>query len=241
MGLNGKLKRAVDAAMTVALLFLMGYQFWGDAAHEWAGAGIFVLFVVHHILNWRWHKNLFQGKYSPMRIFQVCADVLTLFSMIALIYSSIVLSRYVFVFLPIEGGMALARRLHILGSYWGFLLMNIHLGLHWNMVIGMVKKGMRIKKSSRIRSVLLFFIGSAISLYGIAVFIRRDFLTYLLLKNEFVFLDYGESVFLFYVDYFALMGFCVFIAHYLAKLLRKVHGQNNIQKDKREKEKEASR
>ena len=91
-GLNGRRKRAVDVAMTAVLLFLMGYQFWGDAAHEWAGAGIFVLFAVHHILNWRWHKNLFQGKYSPMRIFQVCIDILTLFSMIALIYSSIVLS-----------------------------------------------------------------------------------------------------------------------------------------------------
>ncbi len=228
--MNGKLKRTVDAAMTVAMLFLMGYQFWGNAAHEWAGAGIFVLFAVHHILNWRWHKNLFQGNYSPMRIFQVCVDALTLVSMIALIYSSIVLSRYVFAFLPLKGGMALARRLHILGSYWGFLLMNIHFGLHWNMMIGMAQKRMRVKKSSKILSVLLLFIGTAISLYGIAVFIRRDFPTYLLLKSEFVFLDYGESVFLFYIDYFALMGLCIFIAHHLSKLLRKVHGQNNMHK-----------
>ena len=58
----------------------------------------------------------------------------------------------------------------------------------------------------------------------------------MLLKSEFVFLDYGESIFLFYIDYFALMGLCIFIAHYLTKLLRKVHGQNNIQKDKQEKE-----
>ena len=148
--------------------------------------------------------------------------MLTWFSMIALIYSSIVLSRYVFSVLPMEGGMALARRFHILGSYWGFLLMNVHLGLHWNMVIRMAQKGMRIRKASKIRSILLFFIGIAISLYGITVFIRRDFLTYLLLKSEFVFLDYGESVFLFYIDYFALIGLCIFIAHYLAKLLRKV-------------------
>ena len=49
--MNRKLKGAVDAAMSVALLFLMGYQFWGDEAHEWAGAGIFVLFAVYHILN----------------------------------------------------------------------------------------------------------------------------------------------------------------------------------------------
>ncbi|RKJ43614.1 hypothetical protein D7X98_15410 [bacterium 1XD8-76] len=39
-----------------------------------------------------------------------------------------------------EGGMALARRLHILGSHWGFLLMSVHFGLHWNMVIRMAQK-----------------------------------------------------------------------------------------------------
>lgn len=68
--MNRKLKGAVDVAMSVAQLFLMGYQFWGDEAHELAGAGIFVLFAVHHILNWRWHKNLFRGRYSPIRVLQ---------------------------------------------------------------------------------------------------------------------------------------------------------------------------
>ena len=32
-------KLAVDILMTLGLLFLMGYQFWGDVAHEWAGQG----------------------------------------------------------------------------------------------------------------------------------------------------------------------------------------------------------
>lgn len=44
-------KILVDVLMTLALLFLMGYQFWGDVAHEWVGAGMFLLFIVHHILN----------------------------------------------------------------------------------------------------------------------------------------------------------------------------------------------
>ncbi len=82
--MNGKLKKAVDVMMTAALLFLMGYQFWGGKAHEWAGAGIFVLFAAHHILNWRWYRNLFRGKYSPMRIFQAGVDVLTFLSMVVL-------------------------------------------------------------------------------------------------------------------------------------------------------------
>lgn len=48
---KAKVKIAVDVLMTLGLLFLMGYQFWGDVAHEWAGAGMFVLFILHHALN----------------------------------------------------------------------------------------------------------------------------------------------------------------------------------------------
>ena len=44
-------KIVIDILMTLLLLFLMGYQFWGDAAHEWAGAGMFALFIIHHLLT----------------------------------------------------------------------------------------------------------------------------------------------------------------------------------------------
>lgn len=225
--MNGKLKRVVDVMMTAALLFLMGYQFWGEKAHEWVGAGIFVLFAAHHALNWRWYKSLFRGKYSPMRIFQIGVDILTFLSMAVLMYSSIVLSRYVFAFLPIESGLALARRLHILGSYWGFLTMSLHLGLHWNMVLGMIKRKKTVV--SRYVHVVCFILGLAVALYGAWVFAKRDFGTYLFLKSEFVFLDYEESKILFYLDYLSLMGMCIFISHYMGKILqsfkRKVGGQ----------------
>lgn len=88
-------KWVVDTLMTAALLFLSGYQFWGAKAHEWAGAGLFVLFLAHQVLNFGWYQNLFRGKYTAFRIFQAAIDVLTLLSMIALTYSGIVLSRHV--------------------------------------------------------------------------------------------------------------------------------------------------
>ena len=56
------IKLAVDVLMTLALLFLMGYHLWGEALHEWVGAGMLLLFIVHHILNEHWHKTLFKGK-----------------------------------------------------------------------------------------------------------------------------------------------------------------------------------
>lgn len=52
------MKIVVDIAMTIALLLLMTYELIGQAAHEWVGIGMFALFVLHHILNGKWSKNL---------------------------------------------------------------------------------------------------------------------------------------------------------------------------------------
>lgn len=215
------LKLVVDVFMTVALLFLMGYQFWGEAPHEWVGVGMFILFILHHVLNASWHINLFKGKFSALRILTLCTDFLVLISMLAQIYSGIVMSRYVFLFLPSGGGMALARRLHILGAYWGFLLMSLHFGLHWNMILGIARKAARMKRHSKVRSIISFVIALVIAGYGVRALIGRDFVTYLFLRSEFVFLDYSEPKILFYMDYLALMGLCIFVAHYSVKLIQK--------------------
>lgn len=220
--------------MIIALLFLMGYQFWGETAHEWIGAGMFVLFTVHQILNLSWYRNLVRGRRTPMRIFQIAINFLTLAAMLMLIYSGIILSRHVFAFLPIRGGMALARRLHILGSYWGFLLMGMHLGLHWSMILNMAgkirKKGVTEKSQSVGRRVS-FLAGLAVAVYGGFVFVKRDFPEYMLLKSEFVFMDYEESRLLFLLDYLALMGLCVFLSHYGAKLLKKTGRKRKEESD----------
>lgn len=232
MKLKAMIKSAVDIFMTLAMLFLMGYHLWGDAAHEWMGAGMLVLFIVHHILNGNWHKTLFRGKYSMLRIVMLVIDILLLVSMLAQMYSGIVMSRHVFAFLPIDGGMALARRLHILGAYWGFILMNLHLGLHWNMILRMTRKAARIKSSPKIRRIIACIAGLAMAGYGAWVFIRRDFLTYMFLRSEFVFLDYDEPVWSFYADYICLMGLWVFLAHFAAKGIRRSGGRTKAAAEK---------
>ena len=208
-------KIIIDIFMTLALLFLMGYQLWGDAAHEWVGAGMFLLFIVHHILNFNWHKNLFKNKYTARRTALLCIDILVFADMLMMMFSGIVMSRHVFAFLPISGGIMLARRLHIIGSYWGILLMSLHLGMHVKMFAAMIKKRIRIPTPVVLVPSLL------ISAYGVYAFIKRDFITYMFLQSEFVFLDYDEPKILFYLDYISIMIMCIFAGHYLFKLFDK--------------------
>ena len=53
-------------------------------------------------------------------------------------------------------------------------------------------------------------------------FIRRDFLSYMLVRTHFVFLDYSETFIGFYLDYLAMMGSFIFLGYYGGKLLRKL-------------------
>ncbi len=218
------LKIAIDLLMTLGLLFLMGYQLWGDAAHEWAGSGMFLLFIAHHILNGAWYHSLFRGKYSPARIFQLIVDLLVFLAMVGLMVSGILLSNHVFAFLNIQGGLSFARLLHMAASHWGFVLMALHLGLHWGMFLGLAGKALNFQKPSRVRQVLLPILGAGIALYGLTVFFRRDLLTYMLVRTQFVFLDFGEPAPLFYLDYLSMMGTFIFLAYYGSRLLGKRPG-----------------
>ena len=213
------IKIAVDILMTAAVFALMGRHLWGDAFHEWLGVFAGALFLAHNILNRKWYATLFKGHYTPRRFLGLCVNALLLAAMIALMFSGIAMSNAAFNLPRIDGMTGFARRLHILGSHWGFLLISLHLGLHWNMVIGMVKKLFKLTKPSKARQAVMSAIALPVAGYGAYVFAKRDFLTYMLLKSEFVFLDYGEPKLLFYLDYLALMGLGVFIAYYASKAL----------------------
>lgn len=186
-------KIAVDMIMTVLLLFLMARQITGDSAHEWLGAGMFVLWIVHHILNRNWYTHLLKGRYTPVRVMQILTNSAMLLSMLGLMVSGVILSRKVFAFLPISGGVAFARSLHVVSAFWGFVLMAFHLGLHWNMILGMVKNAVGTVPSKLVRF-LLHTAAVFIAGYGVYAFAKNQILSYLFLTTPFVFFDF-ESLY----------------------------------------------
>lgn len=210
-------KIVTDVLMTIILLLLMAYSFVGEAAHEWLGIGMFGLFILHHILNSKWSKNITKGKYTPYRILQTALVALALVSMLGSMVSGIVISRHAFSFLPITSGQSWARTLHMFSAYWGFVFISLHLGLQWGTMMAMTKR--IFKKQSAVRSWIVRIIGFLIAGYGIYAFIKRDIGSYMLLKTQFVFFDFNEPLILFLIDYIAAMALFIFIGHYLVKRL----------------------
>lgn len=214
-----KLKIIIDVLMSLGLLFLMPYELVGDAAHEWIGVGMFVLMLLHHMLNRAWICSLFKGRYTPVRIVQTLLVVLVLVCMLGSMASGVLLSRYVFSFPEIRGAASAARSVHMASAYWGLVFMSLHLGLHWSMMLGMMKKISRNPSAVRIWCVR--GTGAAIAAYGVYAFIKRGIGNYMLFRIHFAFFDYEEPLIFFLMDYMAAVGLFVWAGHYVGKLLKK--------------------
>ena len=211
---------SIDFVMTILLLLLMARQITGDTAHEWLGLGMFVLWIVHHILNHKWYKQLFKGKYTLLRTLQQITNILLSLSMLGLLVSGIILSRNVFAFLPLSGGLALNRPLHIVSAFWGFVLMALHLGLHWNSILTVIKKAVGTV-SLKGAHIVLRLVNAAIAVYGIYAFIKNQFLSYMFLSSSFVIFDFEQPFLLFFAEYLSIMVLFVSIAHYVTQRIRK--------------------
>ena len=227
MNAKSTLKMVLDCLMVVLLPLLMAYSLIGEELHEWLGASMFLLFLGHHALNWRWYRSLAKGKWTARRLFQTFVNATLLLCMLGLMVSGVILSRYVLDFLPIKGGRGFARTLHMLSAYWGFCLMSLHLGMHWNMVIGMVRK--RCRGSSGAMIPALKTAAAAVSAYGAYAFSKRDISDYLFLRSHFVLFDYEEPLLRFFLDYIAV-GFLFSLTGYfvMKALMRCKTGNPNM-------------
>ncbi|MDO4272122.1 MAG: DUF4405 domain-containing protein [Eubacteriales bacterium] len=231
-----KIQNITDMIMTVLLPVLMAYSLIGEDIHEWTGVAMFLLFILHHVLNFKWHKNLFRGKYSGVRILGTTVDGLLFLLMLSLMASGIIMSRYAFPFLSIEGGASLARTVHLVASYWCYVLTSVHLGLHGGMIMGMLRKAFRMEKASSKRRIVLRIAAVSLSCYGVYAFIQRGLAGYMLLRTEFVFFDFSEPLAFFFLDYLAIMALFAILGYYAAKLLAKAQaGTNNLLSQKRSK------
>ena len=217
-----KFKICVDITMTAALYACMAYMLVGEEAHEWIGSGLALLFVLHNALNRKWYAALLTGRYTPLRAFQTAVNLLCLASMAAAAVSGAAMSRYLYDIPFLSGGASLARTVHMLAAYWGYCFISLHLGLHWSMMLGMMKNAATPQRALRWITPLLRTAGAAAALLGAHALMRHKLLDYMFLRNQFVFFDTERPLCLFFLDYAAIMALWAWLAHYARLALIKV-------------------
>ena len=204
-----KVKMLVDIAMAVVFIMLMCNQITGIFAHEILGISVIVLFIIHQILNINYYKNILKGKYNKLRIAYLIIDILLLIMMIVMILSATFISRYTLKFLNLSND-SLGRELHILSAYSIYMLIGLHIGLHYNSIV-------KLKKENKI--VLNIFMCLFAMVFGIQGFIKKEFINKLTLQN--LYPIYSEQNFLMIlIDYIGILIMFVMAGYGIYNLLK---------------------
>ena len=144
---------------------------------------------------------------------------------LGMLLSGLILSQHILDFLPLQRGETIARTLHLPLSYWGFLLMSLHLGLHWSGIMNTVRRRLHIQDASRNRVLLLRLLAAVLVGYGLYAFAHYRFSDYLLLRTHFIFFAPDQTATRFVVDHLAVMGLFACAAHYGGMGLRRFSGR----------------
>ena len=211
---NNMIKRTVDAVMTVLLMLLMAYQVTGEVLHEWIGAGMTVLVIIHQILNRKWYGALFKGKYTEYRVLSTLITALLLLSFALTAFCGMSMSSYAVPFLYGMAPVSFVRQMHLSLSHWAFVLMGLHLGLH----IPAMAAGLKLKdKTKTILTCVFTCIGGA----GLWLFLRSGMPDYMFFRVPFAFLDYEKAGWLVLLENLLMLSFWAFIGTQAALICRR--------------------
>ncbi len=221
---NTVIKRIVDVSMTVLLLCLMAYQVTGEALHEWIGIGMTVLVIVHQILNRKWHASIFKGMYTVYRIIQILVNVLLFAAFALTAVCGMSMSAHAVPKLYGLVKVVFARKMHLSMSYWAFILMGVHLGLHIPMMAARFKLSNKTKNAASV-------IFAGIAGYGLYLFLQSGISDYMFFKTPFAFLDYEKSAYLVFFENIMMLIFWAFIGTQTTSLCKCLSNKNAEKKN----------
>ena len=203
----------VDASMTVLLILLMSYQVTGEAFHEWVGISMTVVLIVHHILNIKWYSVLFKGRYNAYRVITTVVNSLLLASIMLTALGGMSMSNYAVPFMNGLIDMVFAKTTHLALSYWSFILMGFHLGLHLPAMTAKIKP----EKTLRI---ILTTVFALIAVFGLFLFFKNGIYRYISFSTHFAVFDYDKAPVLVFIENLAVMFFFVFAGANTVRLIK---------------------
>lgn len=214
----------VDTVLAGLFVAVMATALVQEAPHEYLGASLFVAVVAHVALNRRWFKALARGRYNAVRILRLATIAGLLICIIGQVASALVLSKFVFGFLPVLPGASLARRAHMLCSYWGFVLAFAHVGLQLKGFCRLMYVD-GVSDAAGARRYVIWtgrFLFALTACFGAYSFVSLRFGAYLLGQVQFAVAGYGMSIALSLMGYASIAVLIAGLFHYLRAALEAV-------------------
>lgn len=215
------IRLALDFVAAGLLLAALAYNLMGNMVHEIIGSAMFALLIGHNLFNRRWYGTVLKGRAEARTLITKGINLSLLVSMLTLLITSVIISQAVFSFLPLSSTVS-ARQLHTMVGYLALLIVAVHLGLHWTIIIGVVRRLLNVTEESRARTVVLRIVAAGIAAFGIQSLIVVNVSSKLLMQFSMEFWDFQSAAVAFFLHHAAIIGLGVVIGHYAMQQLRRM-------------------
>lgn len=202
--------------MYLIFIVLMNHHLTSNLVHEVLGISFFILFIIHQILNYKYYKAIFKGKYNLKRTIKLIVNLLFALSIFLIIISSINISNEVFAFLKIDSKIW-GRSMHLCSTSWAFVLMSMHVGLHLEMFTQKVNKIIKNASLKRIYHFILILI----FIFGLYSFFNLNYISDMFLLNPFKYYDYSKPPAIYYIQVIASSIFIQISTNFIYNLKKK--------------------
>jgi hypothetical protein len=216
-----------DFSAAGLLLFGLSYWWFGNIAHELAGTAMFLLVMVHNVFNRRWYGTIPKARREARGLFNIAVTLLLLVAMLALLATSVLISNALSGIMSTYGGFTV-RQIHTLAAYWVLVIVSVHLGLRWPMIMGVAGKLSNISKPNAIRTVALRVIAVLIAVHGVWSSFELGIGTKLSMQMTLDWWNFEESAAGFFVHCIAIAGLYMFLTYYAMKGLLKLKGRTAL-------------
>lgn len=210
----------IDLVAAGLLLFCFTYWWLGNLAHEVAGTAMFLLLIARNVFNRRWYGAIPKVRRQARSLSNIVVTSLLVLAMLALLVTSVLISNRLSGFMSAYAGST-ARQIHTLAAYWVLVIVSVHLGLRWPMLMDVARKLTGITQPDAIRTLVLRVIAVAIAIHGVWSSFELAIGTKLSMQMTLDWWNFEESVAGFFIHCIAVAGLYVCLTYYAMKWLQK--------------------
>ncbi len=202
-----KKKLIVDILMFILMILEFSRGFMLPILHEIIGIILFILVIVHLILNKNYIKNISKMKSDVSSISMLIVNISFFITFILSIIFGILSSQDLLKFLNIHNVEII--NLHKVFSYISLIILGFHLEINFNVMFGKLFK--------KINNYVCYLIQFVIVIYGIYSFIKLDIVKHI--TGTYGFSIVSGNIFINILEYLSIILMIAFIVNSIYKLI----------------------
>jgi hypothetical protein len=215
-----RVRLVLDFLAVALIIACLAYWWLENLYHELFGTALFALVIMHNVFNRRWYGGVTKRRIDVARLINLVIIFFLVIGMTVMLVTSFLVSRDLFPFTALSGAFAV-REIHMFAAYWLLLIIAVHLGTRWSVVMNTVRVTLGLSSRNAARTMALRAAALVTALWGVKSSFKMAFGAKLMLTYSLDMWDFNESTFGFFINYASIVGLYAAATHYGLALIRR--------------------